>query len=206
MDKYLITHTLLAAYDYMFDCREGYEEEAKEAFLRTLNREPTEQTDAMRNGILFESMVYDLAAGRNSTVFNHAWEKGAQAIAVILRGAPTQLRISREIEVDGLRFLAYGILDSLQAGTIFDVKFKAKSFGSLELAGSYLGKTQHPMYLFLVPEAREFVYLVSDGEDLYTESYDREDTPPLSLYISRFISGITEMGLLDVYKEKWKAK
>lgn len=206
MEKYLITHTLLSAYDYMFDCYEGGEDQAYEDFLRTLNREPAEQTEAMRDGIVFENMVYDIAAGRSSAVSNPAWVKGAVAVASYIRGAPTQLRVRREIEVDGMTFVAYGILDSLLAGTIYDVKFKAKSFSQLELAGSYLGKTQHPMYFYLVPEARNFMYLISDGEELYTEPYDREDTPPISLYISRFISGVTQMGLLDLYKEKWLAK
>ena len=205
MERFLITHSLLSAYDYLFDCYEGGEEKAYEDFLRTLNREPSEQTDAMRDGCLFESLVYDRAAGRRRLAGKPEWEHGVDAVASYLIGAPTQLRIKREIEVDGMLFLVYGVLDCLKAGTIYDVKFKAKPFAKLELAGSYLGKTQHPTYFHLVPEARRFEYLVSDGEDLYTEGYDREDTPPVSLYISRFISGITQMGLLETYKNKWLA-
>ena len=32
MERYLITQSLLASWQYMFDCPEGYEEEAREDF------------------------------------------------------------------------------------------------------------------------------------------------------------------------------
>ena len=84
--------------------------------------------------------------------------------------------------------------------------FKNKAFGGLELAGSYLSDPQHPMYFYLCPEAYEFRYLVSDGEDLYIERYTPEETRPISAFIAEFIDSITGMGLLDLYKEKWEAK
>ena len=122
------------------------------------------------------------------------------------KGAPSQIRVQREIEVLGYTFLLYGVLDSLQAGVIFDVKYKSKSFGSLDLAGSYLDSPQHPAYLYLVPEAHEFQYLVSDGTDLYREVYPREETRSITDIISEFITSIEAMGLLDIYLEKWVAK
>lgn len=204
MARYLITKSLLSAWMYMFDCYEGGEEDAKEAFLLTLRREQTEPSDAILNGIEFENEVYSVVAGAKRAP-HYKWENGIQAVAVEIKGAALQVRVSREIEVHGMTFLAYGILDALKAGTISDVKFKNKPFGSLELAGSYLNDPQHPMYFYLVPEAHEFQYLVSDGEDLYKERYTPEETRPISTFISEFIDSITSMGLLDLYKEKWEA-
>ena len=202
---YLITQSLISAWQYMFECYDGYEDDAKASFLATLNREKTEPTDAMLNGIEFENEIYRAVTGAERTP-HPKWENGIQAVAPIIAGAQIQVKAYREIEVDGMTFLAYGILDALKAGTIYDVKFKNKSFGSAELAGAYLNSPQHSMYFYLVPEAYEFQYLVSDGNDLYTERYTPEMARPLAEIIREFVAGITEMGLLKTYKEKWAAK
>lgn len=205
MARYLITKSLLSSWAYMFDCHEGGEEEAKEDFLRALRREESEISDAALNGINFENEVYSVVAGARRNP-HPQWEHGIQAVAAEIQGAAIQVRLSREIEVRGMTFLAYGILDALKAGTISDVKFKNKAFGGLELAGSYLNDPQHPMYFYLCPEAYEFQYLVSDGEDLYKERYTPEESRPISAFIAEFIDSITSMGLIDLYKEKWEAK
>ena len=130
---YLITQSLLSAYQYMFDCYPGCEDDAKASFLAALNREKSEPSEAMLNGIEFENEVYKAASGVPRDP--HAkWENGIQLIAPIIRGGQFQVKAYREIEVEGLTFLAYGILDALKAGTISDVKFKSKSFGSVDLA------------------------------------------------------------------------
>ncbi len=100
----------------------------------------------------------------------------------------------------------YGILDALKAGTIYDVKFSNKSFDSAELAGKYFDSPQHPAYLYLLPEAREFTYLVSDGEDLYTETYTRKNSQSLPEIVEEFLMSIDAMGLMPVYLEKWQAR
>lgn len=76
----------------------------------------------------------------------------------------------------------------------------------MELAGNYLDSPQHPTYFYLIPEAREFIYLVSDGEDLYTERYTPDQTKSLESIVREFVSDLRGMGLLDLYKEKWLAK
>ena len=73
----------------------------------------------------------------------------------------------------GTCLLYTSILDALKAGTIYDVKYLNKSMGSAELAWKYLESAQHPAYFYIVPEAHEFKYLVSDGKDLYIEQYPR---------------------------------
>ena len=205
MARYLMTQSLLSSWGYMFSCWEDGQEQAKEDFIRTLNREPTPVTEAMADGNAFEAEVYDAAQGKPRDP-HPKWESGIQRVASVIKGAPSQIRVQREIEVNGYTFLLYGVLDSLQAGVIFDVKYKSKSFGSLDLAGSYLDSPQHPAYLYLVPEAHEFQYLVSDGTDLYKEVYPREETREIADIISEFIASIEAMGLLDIYLEKWVAK
>lgn len=204
MEKYLITQSLLSAWGYMFDCHEGYEEDAKEDFLLALERQKKPPTEAMLNGIAFENEVYAQAHGlpRNS---HDKWEPGIRKVAAIVGTAPVQVKAMREIEVSGMTFLVYGILDALQAGVIYDVKFRNKSLGSEDIYGKYLNSPQHPAYFYIVPEATEFRYWVSDGEDVYQEVYARENTRFIGDIIAEFISSIDGMGLLDCYKEHWVA-
>lgn len=204
MDRYLITHSLLSSWSYVFSCWEDGKEAAYEDFLRTLNRIPTEPTEAMLDGRAFEDEVYKEAAGLPRQP-HPKWESGIKKVAAYIRNAPVQIRVKREIQVDGVTYLVYGILDALKAGVIYDVKYVSKSFGSVDLAGKYLDSSQHPAYFYMVPEAYEFNYLVSDGTDLYKETYTPANTRPIADIISEFIRSIDGMGLLDLYKEKWLA-
>ncbi len=201
--SYLITQSLLSAFGYTFDAYDG--EGAYESFLKKLKREPIEKTAAMTNGIEFENEVYKAALSLPRRQ-HPKWEAGIESVAGIIKTAPVQVKAHREITVGGVDFLVYGILDALKEGVIYDVKFSSKSFGSAELAGKYLNSPQHPTYLYLVPEAYKFEYLVSDGKDLYRESYDRQETQDISEIIAEFLSTINEMGLLDIYKKFWLAK
>ena len=202
MPRYHMTKTLLESWQYTFDCFEEGEEQAREDFLRTLNRQGAEITEAMQNGQDFEDRVYRLANGE--TVRSDArWLTGAQAIADIIRGAQIQVVARRDIEVDGMTFEVMGILDALKAGVIYDVKFLNKSMGGVDLGGKYLNCSQHPAYFYIVPEAMEFQYLVSDGEDVYIETYLREQSRHIGEFIRDFIASIKGMGLLDLYKAKW---
>ncbi len=205
MERYLITQSLIASWAYMFDCHEGCEDDAKNDFLRVLNRERVPPTDAMKAGQEFEREVYAQAAGLPRKP--HAkWEEGIQEVAEVIRGAPVQLRYSRPLEVGGINFLVYGVLDALKAGIIYDVKFSTKSLSGYEAYGKYLNSPQHPSYFYLVPEATEFKYLLSDGKDLYIETYPRDETESIGPVIQRFIRSISEMNMLGLYKEKWLAQ
>ena len=205
MERYLITQTLLSSWAYVFNCRDECAEDAMADFLRTWNREKTEATEAMLDGIAFENEVYKAASGIARQP-HEKWERGIQAVATALRGAQTQVKAQRDMDAHGMKFLVYGILDGLRAGVIFDVKKKSKSFGSLDLAGDYLDSAQHPAYFYIVPEAYEFRYLVSDGQDLYVETYRPEECRPFPDIVDEFITSIEALGLLPLYKEKWAAK
>ena len=202
--RYLITQSLLSAWSYLFDCYEGCEEDAKTDFLNALNRVPKEKTQAMLNGIEFESEVYRQAHGLSREP-HEKWETGIRKVAKIIGSAPVQVKAKREIAVGGMTFLVYGILDALKAGVIYDVKFYNKSLGADDVYGKYLGSPQHPTYFYIVPEATEFRYLVCDGEDVYEESYDKENTRDIGEIIGHFIDWLAQEDLLTVYKEKWVA-
>lgn len=204
MERYLVTQSLLSSWARVFDVYEGGEAEAMDEFIATLRREPREPSDAMRRGIEFETAVYAQMHHQPRRRIDE-WEEGIMKVAGYIGDAPTQVKAQRDIEVDGMNFLVYGILDALKAGVILDVKFTSRKFGGLELAGKYLDSPQHSAYFYIVPEAHQFQYLVSDGEDMYIETYCRDDSPPISEYIHNFITSVTQMGLLDVYREKWKA-
>lgn len=197
-----ITKTLLESWRYCFSCYEGYEEEAYADFLKTLRREPSETTEAMMNGLTFEDRVYRAAAGK--TIRSDAkWREGALKVAEVIKGAQIQVPISRPIEVDGTTYLLKGVLDALKAGVIYDVKFLNKSLGSSDVYGKWLNCTQHPAYFYLVPEAHEFQYVGSDGEDIYVETYQRDQTPYIGEIIHDFLEFLKSEGLTDVFMEKW---
>lgn len=201
---YLITQTLLSAWNYAHDCHISCSAEAYKDFLDTLNRVRKEPSEAMRNGIAFENEVYLAAHGlpkQNET----PWESGIQAVADVIRGGVTQVKLSRNLRVDGRDFVVYGIADVVKAGTIYDVKFSNKDFASAELPGRYLNSPQHPAYLYALPEARDFIYLVSDGEDLYTERYDQKNTRPIGDIVKEFMDFLTVSGMIGVYETMWGA-
>ena len=203
--RYLITQSLLGAWNYVHSCYEGCEEDAMASFLSALRREPSEMNEAIENGIEFENEIYAMASGQLRPP-HPKWERGICQIASLLAGAQFQVRVQREIKIDGMTFLVYGILDALQAGTIYDIKFKNRSFGSLDLAGDYLDSPQHQFYFYLVPEALRFRYLVSDGQDLYIEEYRPEDTKDAGELIREFIAFLKAADLLDTYKQFWAAR
>lgn len=205
MARYLITQSLLSSWNYVHNCWEGCEEDAMASFLSTLRREPAEVTEAMQDGIEFENAVYAEASGLLRPL-HPKWERGICEVAAFLKGAQFQVRVQREIQIAGMTFLVYGVLDALQAGIISDVKFKSKSFGSLDLAGEYFDSPQHPFYFFMVPEARLFRYLVSDGTDLYIEQYTPDETPDAGELIAEFVDFLNVTGHMETYKKYWEAR
>ena len=203
MDRYLITQSLIGAWNYLISCREECKEDAYNDFLDTLNRVKKESTPEMQNGIDFENEVYKAATGAPRTA-HLKWESGINAVATLIKGAQIQVKASREVTVDGVDLLVYGILDALKAGSIYDVKFINKSFGSAELAGKYFESPQHPTYFFLVPEAMDFTYLVSDGIDLYTERYTPKNSPKFTDIARDFLQFLKNSNLFEIYQEKWR--
>lgn len=202
--RYLITHSLLSS--WLWTIKENPYEDATteddswDRFLLTLNRESTPVTPAMQDGIDFEQLVTDIMFELADP--SHKWFEAAQQVYQIVRkGTPLQYSTSKVVTVAGKELLLYGRLDALRAGTIYDIKF-SRSYER----GKYYSSTQHPMYFELVPEAQRFVYVVSNGSEVWTEAYDREDTPSIIPVIEDFLRWLERHGLLETYEAKWQAK
>lgn len=204
MARYLITHSLLASWLYAMKDN-PYEDATTERdpyaeFLTTLERKPTVQTDAMKNGIDFENLVTDIISGGIIDP-KTKWYIAAEKIAAMLADSRLQLKTCKEIEVSGTPLLLYGRLDALKAGTVYDIKF-SKGYDR----GKYIDSTQHPTYLELIPEAQRFTYVVSNGSEVWTETYTRAETKSIYPIISDFLEWLNATGLISTYKEHWVSR
>lgn len=202
MARYLMTHSLLSSWLYMMKDN-PYEDATTERdpaaeFMASLRREPTPTTEAMQNGIDFEDLVTSIVDGEGDT--ESSWYSAAAKVADRVRGGVLQYKAKREIAVSGMTFLLYGRLDALRAGTVYDIKF-SKGYER----GKYLNSTQHPTYLHLIPDAERFVYLVSNGSEVWEEEYRRDETPDIVPIIEDFVNFLSENDLMDTYKEHWGA-
>lgn len=226
MARYMITHSLLSS--WLYSLKENPYETAESTddpladFLRVLRREPTPTTEAMQKGIDFENLVTEILAGNvhpefvtDGTVNRSSlgdgevmgyekypkWYHAAKKVADIIRGGPLQVGLSKQIWVGGKDILLYGRLDALKAGKIYDIKFS----GSYD-RGKYIDSTQHPLYLELVPDAQSFVYIVSNGTDVWTEEYRRDEiTNWTENTISDFLLWLDAMGYMGLFEERWVA-
>ena len=206
MARYLMTHSLLSSWLYAMEGN-PYEDMTTERdpmaeFMQVLRREPTETTPAMQDGIDFEDLVTRIAKGtpRIGDAEEKTYEAACKA-ANRVRGGTFQLKVYKDIVVKDMNFLLYGRVDVLKAGEVIDIKF-SKSYDR----GKYFDSTQHPTYLELVPEAQKFTYLVSNGSEVWQETYLREETPCIYDTISDFVDWLVATGYMPVYKQYWAAK
>ena len=223
MARYMLTHSLLSS--WLYSMKENpYETADSDAdpmadFLRVLRREPTPTTDAMQKGIDFEDLITAIIKGIPTAVSHdynystkqteekmvptqeHKWYQAAIQALQYVNGGLLQVPESKTVEIGGMEIFLYGRLDALRAGKIYDIKFS----GSYD-RGKYIDSTQHPMYLELVPEAESFVYIISNGTEVWTEEYRREELiTPITYIASDFLYWLKVMDLMDLYKEKWLA-
>ena len=200
MARYLMTHSLLSSWLYAMK-ENPYEDASTERdpyaeFLQVLRREPPPTTEAMQKGIDFEDLVTDIVNGAGDT--QNRWYDAAQKVAGYVRGGILQYKARRIITVRDTELVLYGRLDCLKAGDIKDIKFSS-SYDR----GKYFSSTQHPTYFELIPEARQFTYIASNGRDVWPETYFREDAPSIFPVISDFFDWLRAVDLMQVYQEKW---
>lgn len=203
MPAYLLTHSLLSS--WLYSLRENpyedleTEKDAREEFMKVLRREPVEPTEAMQNGVDFENLV--TACIQNAGDRSNKWFDAASTVASELRGAQLQFVASKRVLIAGQEYVLYGRFDALKAGVISDIKF-TKNYDK----GKYYDSTQHPMYMFLMPTANEFTYIVSNGSGVWHETYTREETKDIFPIITAFLSWLEDAGLLELYRKHWVAK
>lgn len=194
MQRFRITKTLLDAWIYSFKRDDGYED-----FLRTLNREKKQPTAQMLMGTQFENVLNSVLLGEHLPE-DHEWKFPITEMSEELWGAQQQVVLFKEIDVDGVPFLLHGVLDFLRAGVVFDCKFTKNYY-----LNKYFSSTvQHQMYMELVPEARLFEYIISDGKYVYREKYPREIVDPIEPYIRNFMQFLDMHNLVNIYTEKWR--
>lgn len=196
---YWMTQSLLSNWIYYLDADEERAQAAWDSFVSTLRREEKEPTQAMQDGILFEDMVNRLVAGEPlADVPNTKWDAAARRFAGRCSGGLSQVPVTGNLSVAGMDFVLYGIADYVKAGLIMDIK-KVTRYEY----GKYQHSPQHPMYLYLLPEAKRFDYLIFDGSNCHIETYRQEDCKPIAQTISEFIRFLKDTGGLDVYKYFW---
>ena len=191
--KVRITQSLLSSWEWSFKKDDGYEE-----FLKALKRERTPPTKIMLDGIAFENVLNSVLRGEHIPE-DHEWYKVITEMARELDGSQQQVTIFRDINVSGQPFLLHGVMDYLHAGIIYDCKFSKR----YEL-NKYLNSPQTPMYLELVPEARLFEYIISDGKWVYREKYPREIVPSIRDTINQFYKYLLQHNLWEIYEQHWR--
>lgn len=194
-NKFLITQSLLSSYAWAFKKEDGYND-----FINALKRKRTPPSMPMLNGIQFENMVTAYCEGASPDP-KHKWIKGIQGVGDIVKDGAFQVKLSRNIVIDEIEFVLYGILDALKCGTIYDIKFS-----QTYKHGKYFDSPQHPMYFKLCPEAKRFTYLISNGKDVFKETYYPDDIVPIEKEISEFMAFVDERNIVDLYTENWKSK
>ena len=204
---YLLTHSLLASWLWAIkDTPYESERDPMEEFMLTLRRQPTPTTEAMQAGIDFEDLVTAIVTNEyraegHGTQEQHKWYGAAAKVASEVSGGQLQYKAKKSMTIAGTDVLLYGRLDALKAGTIYDIKFSKRYE-----RGKYIDSTQHPVYLELIPEASAFTYLVSNGIDVWTETYRRDETKSIIPTIETFFEWLNSMGLMDMYREVWRSK
>lgn len=194
-NRFLITQSLLSSWLWSYKLETGYED-----FLKTLRREPIQQTKAMLEGIRFENCLNAVLDGAEIEP-THEWYEPITQLANELQGAQQQAALYKDVTIGGIDFVLYGKLDYLRAGIVYDTKY-SKTYR----VGKYLDSVQHPMYFALVPEAREFQYKICDGKYIYTETYRPDEVDPIENTIKHFMEFLDKMNLVQVYTENWKSK
>jgi hypothetical protein len=194
-NRFLITQSLLSSWLWSYKLENGYDD-----FLKTLRREPIQQTKAMLDGIRFENCLNAVLDGAEIEP-THEWYEPITQLANELQGAQQQAALSKDVTIGGTDFVLYGKLDYLRGGVIYDTKY-SKTYR----VGKYLDSPQHPMYFALVQEAREFQYKICDGNYIYTETYRRDEVEPIERTIKHFMDFLDKMNLVSVFYENWKSK
>lgn len=193
--KIRITQSLLSSWIYSFKLDSGYDD-----FLKALNREKKQPTTAMLDGVRYENCLNSVLNGETIPE-DHEWYKVITEMAEELYGAQQQVTLFKDVVVDGQPILLHGVLDYLREGHIWDCKFSKR----YEL-NKYLGSPQTAMYMELVPEARDFTYIVTDGKWVYRERYLREIVPPIESTIKYFMDFCKQRELWKILEEKWSVK
>ena len=190
LTRHLITASLLNSWLYLYKANENYIAKSYDDFIKTLNREPIEETPAIIKGREFEDKAY---SGEIDYMLPY------------VNNAEIQVKAKRNFTVDNNDYLIYGICDLLKGGVIYDIK-RVRQYER----SKYNWSAQHIVYFYLFKGAYEFIYLaVDDNEHLYKEEYYSDQfniKDFLSQIIRDFINFLKANNLYEIYLTKWEAK
>lgn len=214
--RYRITASLLNSWQRIFDASLDlyYNEETSEIsyeealqlekekrfneFVNVLKRIPIEDNDFMRKGREFETKVCD---GLD------------ECFSPYVKNGAFQVTVTKDVDIDGVPITLYGVLDVLKKGRIMDIKRIFSNYKYPKYATSH----QHPLYMFLVPNAIDFTYLICDKridgvkeetrKKAYNlEHYTRENCEDILEVCSNFIDYLKQNNLFEIFIEKWQMK
>lgn len=185
---YKITATLLNSWNYIYQAKPEYQQDALDSFVKYLKRIKEPPNFFMKRGLDFEKDCY------NGQV---------PIISDIVRDAAHQVYAEKILEVDGYQLKLLGYLDALQEGIIYDIK-RVNQYDLQKYFGSY----QHHIYFELIPEATHFVYLVAAGQsekvNVYFEEYARDEMIDIKEVIRSFFSFLEKNDLMQIYIENFQ--
>ena len=199
--KYLITPSLLNSWQFYMNCREDYEEKAKESFLNSLNRVKTPTNEAMQKGINFENHVKKSVEGEKGFIVTEKQEYAdcVQEVANVVHGGQWQVKVYKDMVIENIPFFLYGRIDVLKGIYAYDIKFTSNYE-----TGKFLKSYQHPFYLDCI-DVPYFAYLISDGKNVWREDYKKSELNPIENTIRDFVQWLPEEWQ-DIYFDKWKSK
>lgn len=172
MSKYLITPSLINAYQYYIKDEWKSPAESRADFLKTLRREKTPTTESQQKGLDFENSIknwidegkgFHILEDEDDGFFNP--DSIICELAEIVKGGLWQQSVKKDLQVGNQDFLLYGRTDVIKRDTIFDIKFTS----NYEI-GKFQDSSQHLIYLYCT-DLPKFAYLASDGKDWWQEDY-----------------------------------
>lgn len=193
-----MTQSLLSSWRCYMDAEDPYIDSAYQSFMSVLRRDRREPTQAMRDGIRFEALVNAAVSGKPIEPPDEKWGAAVRRFAGICAGGQAQVPVSGRLRTAGMDFVLYGVCDYVKAGCICDIKKTSRY-----QYGKYAGSPQHPVYLYLLPEAARFDYLIFDGTFSYKETYRRCDCRPVEEIVGGFVRWLKESGNVEQYKAHW---
>jgi len=212
MTKYLITPTLINAYQYYINDEFKSPADSRADFLKTLSREKFEPNEAMQKGMELEDKIREISSSDfayRSFVDSLPEDRIEQEDLTLLRlidtvkGGLWQQTCKKDLQVGDKEFLVYGKMDVVKRDTVYDIKFTS----NYEL-GKFLDSSQHLIYLYCTGLPK-FQYLISDNKDYWIEDYHNHANieNEIKSKISDFLGYLeNDMEAKELFKTKWKTK
>lgn len=207
--RYLITHSLLNAWLWYMVYQGEDENKAYQEFKATLERKPFLDNVYMESGRNFEEDIklYSEGLPLKPRFFTKqerrdSYYKCVREVSGMIGAGTWGCKGYQDIIIGGQDYLIYGKTDILKGPLIIDIKF-TKNYQT----GKFKNFPQHKVYFRCFPGVKKFIYLVSDGKDVFKEQYMREGTESIDSLISDFQSWLNSHKIeKEIYQTYWRAK